>query len=129
MEPLRLGVEHLAVTGLGQLLHLRLKIINQRLDLRAPGAQILGRLFHGGDAVDTLKVGDALVEGGGDVGAGSFYGVESLVHRGGVGGTGTVEVREAAGPLLVVLIESPIEVFLGFLDLIEDELQAWIHST
>lgn len=70
-----------------------------------------------------------LADVGGKVIAGSFEGVEALVHRSGVGGVGTVEVGETTGPLLIVLVESPIEVLLGLLDLVEDHLEIWIHGS
>jgi hypothetical protein len=124
----RRDVEHLAVRPRRQLLHFELQIVNEAFHLGAPGTQIGGRHLQRGDAVGALQVGDAFADVGGDVGVGGLEGVEALVHLGGAGGTGAVDVGEAARPPLVVLVEPAIEVLLGLLNLLEDQLEVWIHG-
>ena len=113
--PLRLGVEHLAVRSLGELLHLELQIIHEGLDLRAPGTEIRGGDLESRNAVravgeefttaNSFQIGDPLADVEGEVGARGLKGVEALVDGG-----GAVEIGEPALPLLVVGVESAIEI-------------------
>ena len=136
--PLRLGVEHLAVRRLGELLHLELQIIHEGLDLRAPGTEIRGGDLESRNAVravgeefttaNSFQIGDPLADVEGEVGARGLQGVEALVDGGGAVGAGAVKIGEPALPLLVVGVESTIEILLGLLDLVEDDLELGIHG-
>jgi len=133
---LRRSVEPLAVRRLGELLHLDLQIVHKGLDLRAPGTEIRGGDLEGCDAVgavggelataQSFQIGDPLADVGGEFGAGGLEGVEALVD--GDGAVGAVEVSEPALPLLVVVVEAAVVVVAGFLDLVEDDLELWIHG-
>ena len=138
-EPLRRSIEPLAVRRLGELLHLDLQIVHEGLDLRVPGTEIRGGDLEGCDAVgavggelaaaQSFQIGDPLADVGGEVGAGGLEGVEALVDGGGAVGAGAVEVSEPALPLLVVVVEAAVVVVAGFLDLVEDDLELWIHGS
>jgi len=133
-----LGVEHLAVRNLGELLHLELQIIHEGLDLWAPGTEIRGGDLESRDAVgavgeefttvDSFQIGDPLADVEGEVGARGLKGVEALVDGGGAVRAGTVEIGKPALPLLVVGVESAIEILFGLLNLIEDDLELGIHG-
>ena len=113
--PLWLGVEHLAVRSLGELLHLELQIIHEGLNRRAPGTEIRGGNLESRDVVgavdeectttESFQIGDPLADVGGEVRAGGPEGVEALVDGGGAVGAGAVEIGEPALPLLVVCVE------------------------
>lgn len=136
---MRRNVEQLAVVALRQPMHFDPEVINERFHLRAPRVEVRGGDLQGGDAVVVLgagrralgglQFGEPLVQVGGDLGAGVLEDLEPLVDDGGTLDAGLVEIGEAVRPLLLVGVESAVEVVLGLLDLLQDELQLWIHGT
>jgi hypothetical protein len=79
-------------------------------------------------AAESFQIGDPLADVGGKVGAGGLEGIEALVDGDGVVCAGAVEIGEPALPLLVVGVESAVVVVPGLLDLVEDDLELWIHG-